>query len=93
MWHNGRWVEVCIDDRLPFVSDELLGLQSDHQDEFWPAVLEKACAQFVFIYFMSSDDVKLLECKAGTDLLLHQSISILPPAGFAFVELETASVL
>jgi len=63
LWHNGRWVEVCIDDRLPVSSDKLVGLQSVHPDELWPTLLEKACAKFVFIYFLSSNNVNLLESK------------------------------
>jgi len=53
LWHNGCWVEVCIDDRLPVINNKLLVLQSDRSDEFWPALLEKACARFVIVCFTS----------------------------------------
>jgi len=42
---------MSVDDQLPVSKDKLLALESDHSDEFWPALLEKACAQYVFASF------------------------------------------
>ena len=53
LWHNGHWVEVCVDDSLPVCSDRPLVVQTGHCNVLWPAVLEKACARFVFTHFFS----------------------------------------
>ena len=51
VWFNieGLWVEVVVDDRLPFIDvrGELLlaGLQSSDHAEIWPSILEKAYFQ------------------------------------------------
>ena len=55
---------MSVDDQLPVSKDKLLALESDHSDEFWPALLEKACAQYVFASFT------VVECIFFTALTL-----------------------
>ncbi|XP_018423573.1 PREDICTED: calpain-13-like [Nanorana parkeri] len=50
LWHLGEWVDIVIDDMLPFLNGEFLYVQPSSANEFWPCLLEKAYAKLLGSY-------------------------------------------
>ncbi|XP_069811305.1 calpain-3-like isoform X2 [Dendropsophus ebraccatus] len=50
LWHLGEWIDIVIDDQLPFLDGKYLSLQPSCENEFWPCLLEKAYAKLLGTY-------------------------------------------
>jgi calpain-5 len=50
LWVQGKFYEVVVDDRLPTIGNHLLFCHSKSTNEFWCALLEKACAKIAGCY-------------------------------------------
>ncbi|XP_063765675.1 calpain-1 catalytic subunit-like [Eleginops maclovinus] len=79
-WRFGRWVDVVIDDKLPTIDGRLIFVRSKDQNEFWPALLEKAYAKVCGSYTdmnAGTPSEAMMDFTGG----LHMSIQLSnPPA-------------
>ncbi|XP_065144726.1 calpain-1 catalytic subunit [Paramisgurnus dabryanus] len=79
-WRFGKWYDVVIDDKLPTINDRLIFVQSKTNNEFWPALLEKAYAKVCGSYAdMHAGRVceALLDFSGGVHM--HYELNSAPP--------------
>ncbi|KAG8547869.1 hypothetical protein GDO81_027275 [Engystomops pustulosus] len=50
LWHLGEWLDIVIDDKLPFLDGKYFSVRPSCNNEFWPCLLEKAYAKFLGSY-------------------------------------------
>ncbi|XP_043932273.1 calpain-5-like [Protopterus annectens] len=80
-WKFDRWIDVCIDDRLPTVNSQLIYCQSSNVNEFWCALLEKAYAKLHGCY-------EVLKSRNVAEILEDFTGNISEPVSMAEEELD-----
>ncbi|CAF0859466.1 unnamed protein product [Brachionus calyciflorus] len=85
-WQYGQWVDVVVDDRLPFWTNGQLvyANNKDQPNEYWTALLEKAYAKLNGCY-------EALEAGQTTDALIDMSGGL--EESFDLTKLESQSQL
>uniref|UniRef100_A0A3B4F7D5 Calpain-1 catalytic subunit-like n=1 Tax=Pundamilia nyererei TaxID=303518 RepID=A0A3B4F7D5_9CICH len=78
-WRFGQWEDVVIDDKLPTINGRLIFVHSKNQNEFWPALLEKAYAKVCGSY---SDMIAGTPSEAMMDFTggVHINIELSQPS-------------
>ncbi|XP_053315064.1 calpain-13-like [Spea bombifrons] len=49
-WSFGEWLDVVVDDKLPFVDGRYLSVKPSCENELWPCLVEKAYAKLLGSY-------------------------------------------